>query len=477
MGLFIGLRGSVAVAATTLAIGCGPAAPEPWTGSERQLAVIEPHEGGSRLVLVRPSGEREIVPFEGVDEATSVAWGLDGELLLASDPQHNVWTWAEDADQPTILHMDPSSSGSVRIWIASDPRYARITRGRDTDLGYDFRTSIIDLMSGDLLYATSSCEQGPSYFSWHGDGPDAVVLGDSCQGASSDYHLTHFSGGQTERLFEFANDEVPEVWSSPNNDLLSLAFADRWQLYDLPSRRLLREEPLDARGTTLRASHDGRFSYRLTGTSLAGYDGSGAERWRVDLGIHPGSIVSSPVDARILVNSGDCGGLTCIGFIDGEDGSTRFTDEPRFGAASWAPNGDALLVGPTEWEGPLQWMDLDSGETHDLTLECGSPLWSPDGEKLICNETCEAPESEDAPRPGQRLHLFERGLPLAEIPCGHYGSVSWSPDSDLFAASVTELGESPEDDRKRVVLFDLEGEALDLGPSLALRGWRPGPVR
>lgn len=366
----------------------------------------------------------------------------------------------------------------MSVSIAPDSRYARISSYGSLDVPHS-TDRVYDLLSGELLHSYSSCGDAKRFFSWHGDGPSAVGLSSSCQGLGelTGYALIHSTPEQSTQLFELPPEEVPEIAMSSEGGLLYLDYADRWQLYELADHRIVTERPAAGTARSVTWSPDGRTMYRVEGWVLQRIDASGVERWAEDFGLLD-SVSPSPAGDRLVVMTGDCGGLgSCITLVDADDGSHELARTLGASDVRWTPSGDALIVNGW-WDSGREliaaayWLDVETGQAHVLASACRSLRWSPDRASVACMDPC----SEDDDELYRPLLFDADGGALTEGTCDRYlGVPYWSPSSDAVALTVTERAETPDDDRRRVSLLDLEGHSHDLGPGLVTAGWQPEP--
>lgn len=447
--------------AVAVLAGCGPSTPGTFTQSDRQLVLAE--ENGARLSLVNTDGQRAPFPAELSGEVESV-WALDGELLVASSPD-GVWTWDGTGDE--AAELSSSTTESRRLSTAPDDRYLQVRSSGTLDVA-NYRIVAFDLLDRTILFDARGCGNTTGYFSWQGDGPEAVMLDNTCMGLGElvEYSLRQYSNGESTPLFDVSVDDPPRLRMSPRGDVLYVEYAERWSLYDLSRRAVVHEASVEQSGADVTWLRDGSALLRVEGRFLVRYDTDGSERWRTDLGIKPVGIIPSPVGSLILVRTGDCNGGSCLDIIDGEDGSDRGGDsDRRIGSSSWARHGRAIILAPFEEGDPWVYMDLEAREWRDLTPSCGSPTWAPDTTAFVCPEACNPEQTQ------VRLRWFDGdGFPLADGPCGNFGQVVWSPDSDFVAVAVGD-----EETEPRVHLMDRSGRSLDLGRgTIAQAGWRPG---
>jgi len=427
----------------------------------------------ARFVVVRPNGDRRVLAFEPVTRSSSAVWGQAGKTVIATDSILSVWlSRGEDVEPERLAH--PGAAEFVALDAAPDDRYIRVMYRGTLDVP-NYSHSVYDLTAASPLSMEPGCNGSQSLFRWHRDGPAAVQLNNTCMGLGvvEEHTVSYVASDETRSLASFSVNEEPAVSISPSGDLILFEYEDRWQLRDLAGRTL-REALTHSAQLKHAWSQDGLALYRVEGDRLTRYDTNGDAGWETDLGIFPASITPSPVGGQILVMSGDCGGGSCVVLIDDADGSARFDQEPR-GSASWSPTGDALIVGPVQFEteGMYGLRTLGSGQTRPLTTWCQAPKWSPDGEMFICEDRCDStPVNERA----RQLRLFDRhGGFVLETACAIHREFLWSPNSDLVALNLTDVGETPADDRHRIRLIDLHGGEHELGPGLVQRGfWRPG---
>lgn len=463
-------------------VGCGPSTGEPETDLPGELLVYEisadDEAASDALSILRPDRTRQRVPIEPLFwETAEATWGLHGDVVLAVDGDLGVWTWSELDEEPTLLRSN-GFDDRVSISIAPDSRYARISSYGSTDVP-NATDRVYDLLGGALLHSYSSCGDARRFFGWHGDGPSAVGLSSSCQGLGelTGYALIHSTPEQSTQLFEFPPEGVPEIEMSREGGLLYLDYGARWQLYDLADHRIVTERPVEEATRSVMWSPDGRTMYRVDGWILQRVDASGVERWAEDFGLLD-SVSLSPAGDRLVVMTGDCGGLgSCIVLVDADDGSREIARAPGASEVHWTPSGDALIVNGW-WDSGLElvaaayWLDVETGQAHVLAPACRSIRWSPNEERVACMAPC----SEDDDELYRPLLLDAEGGALAEGSCDRYpGLPYWSPDSNAVALTVTERAEAPDDDRHRAILLDVEGQSHELGPGRVTAGWRPEP--
>lgn len=472
------------VASVLASVGCGPSDGELDVDLPGALLLYEvsadDEAASDTLSILRPDRTRQPVPIEPlIWETAEAKWGLHGDVVLAVDGDLGVWTWSELDQEPTLLRAS-NFDERVSISIAPDSRYARISSYGSIDVPHS-TDRVYDLLGGDLLHSYSSCGDAKRFFDWHGDGPRAVGLSSSCQGLGelTGYTLIHSTPEQSTPLFDFPPEGVPEIEMSREGGLLYLDYGDRWQLYDLTDHRIVTERPVGEATRSVTWSPDGRTMYRVEGWILQRIDASGVERWAEDFSLLD-SVSPSPAGDRLVVMTGDCGGLgSCITLVDTDDGSHELARVPGASETHWTPSGDALIVNGW-WDSGLElvaaayWLDVETGEAHVLAPACRSLRWSPDEEHVACMAPC----SEDDDELYRPLLFDAEGGLLAEGTCDrHLGLPYWSPDSNAVALTATERAEGSNDERHRVILLDFEGQSHDLGPGLVTTGWRPESSR
>ena len=126
-----------------------------------------------------------------------------------------------------------------------------------------------------------------------------------------------------------------------------------------------------------------------------------------------------------------------IRLVNLQDGSSSIIPSRLAGRGSWSPDGSVLIVADWDGEGTIPTstlfrLDLQTRSVSRFfdesfeVLGVSLPVWSPDGELVVCGVQTQNPQE------GKQLWLFDRnGKPILQItndPQMNYSSYQWSPD-------------------------------------------------